>query len=47
MVILIGLLFLLPLLGDQLGLDLAVVSRALAGAINLVLEAILRLTGIV
>jgi Zn-dependent protease len=47
MLILIGLLFLLPLLGDQLGVDLAVVSRALSGAINLVLEAIVRLTGIV
>ena len=46
MLILIGLLVLLPLLGDQLGLDLAVVSRTLSGAINLVLEAILRLTGI-
>jgi Zn-dependent protease len=47
MLILIGVLFLLPLLGDQLGLDLAVVSRALWGAMSLVLEAILRLTGIV
>jgi Zn-dependent protease len=43
--ILIGLLFLLPLLGAQLGLNLSVVSRALGMATGAVIEVILRLTG--
>ncbi len=42
---LIGLLFLLPLLGAQLGLNLSVVSRALGMATGAVIEVILRLTG--
>jgi Zn-dependent protease len=40
--ILIGLLFLLPLLGAQLGLNLSVVSRALGMATGAVIEIILR-----
>jgi len=43
--ILIGLLFLLPLLGAQLGLNLSVVSRALGMATGAIIEVILRLTG--
>jgi Zn-dependent protease len=43
--ILIGLLFLLPLLGGQLGLHLSGVSRALSMATGAVIEVILRLTG--
>ncbi len=43
--ILIGLLFLLPLLGAQLGLNLSAVSRALGMATGAVIEVILRLTG--
>jgi Zn-dependent protease len=46
MMILIGLLLLLPFLGDQLGVDLNVVSRAIATATRSVMEAILRLTGV-
>jgi hypothetical protein len=46
MMILIGLLLILPLLGDHLGLDLGLVSRGLSAATNAVLDAILRLTGI-
>jgi len=43
--ILIGLLFVLPLLGAQLGLNFSVVSRALAISTGAVIELILRLTG--
>ncbi len=43
--ILLGLLFVLPLLGAQLGLNLSVVSRALGMATGAVIEVILRLTG--
>jgi Zn-dependent protease len=43
--ILIGLLFLLPLLGSQLGLNLSIVSHALGIATGAVIEVILRLTG--
>ena len=46
MMILIGLLLLLPFLGDQLGLDLDFVARAITTATSAVLEAILRLTGV-
>ncbi len=43
--ILLGLLFVLPLLGAELGLNLSVVSRALGTATGAVIEVILRLTG--
>jgi len=43
--ILIGLLFLLPLLGSQLGLNLSIVSHAIGIATAAVIEVILRLTG--
>jgi len=43
--ILIGLLFVLPLLGAQLGLNLSIVSRALGISTGAVIEVILRLTG--
>jgi Zn-dependent protease len=46
LIILIGLLIVLPLLGAQLGVDLGVVSRALAIATTAVVDAILHLTGI-
>ncbi len=41
----LGLLFVLPLLGAQLGLNLSVASRALGMATGAVIEVILRLTG--
>ena len=43
--ILIGLLIVLPLLGAQLGIDLSVVSHALAISTRAVIEAILHVTG--
>jgi Zn-dependent protease len=45
LVILIGLLIALPLLGDQLGIDLSVVSRFLAVSTGAIIEAILWVTG--
>ena len=45
MVILIGLLIVLPLLGTQLGIDLNVVSRAIAISTHAIIEAILHVTG--
>jgi hypothetical protein len=43
--ILISLLIVLPLLGAQLGIDLSVVSRALAVSTGAIIEAILIVTG--
>jgi Zn-dependent protease len=43
--ILIGLLIVLPLVGAQLGIDLDVVSRALAFSTGAIIEAILHITG--
>ena len=45
MAILIGLLFILPLVGDQLGRNLNVVGWLLGVPVDWVIEAILRLTG--
>jgi len=45
MMILIGLLIVLPLLGTQLGLDLGFVSHLISSSTNVVIKAILRLTG--
>jgi len=45
MLILIGLLFILPLLGAQLGVDLSIVSRVIASSTNSIIGAILRFTG--
>jgi Zn-dependent protease len=45
MVILIGLLIVLPLLGAQLGIDLSVVSHALAISTRAIIELILHVTG--
>jgi Zn-dependent protease len=45
MLILIGLLFVLPMLGGQLGVDLSIVSRMIASSTNSIIGAILRLTG--
>ena len=44
MLILIGLLFILPLLGAQLGVDLSIVSQVIASSTNSIIGAILRLT---
>ena len=44
--ILIGLLFILPMVGAQLGVDLSIVSRVIASATDATIGAILRLTGI-
>jgi Zn-dependent protease len=45
MLILIGLLFILPMLGAQLGVDLSIVSRVIAVSTSAIIDAILRLTG--
>jgi Zn-dependent protease len=45
MPILIGLLFILPMLGTQLGVDLSIVSRVIASSTGAILHAILQLTG--
>jgi Zn-dependent protease len=45
MLILIGLLFILPMLGAQLGADLSIVSRVIAISTSAIIDAILRLTG--
>jgi Zn-dependent protease len=45
LVILIGLLIVLPLAGGQLGIDLDVVSRAIAVSTGAIIEAVLRVTG--
>jgi len=45
MLILIGLLFILPMLGAQLGADLNIVSQVIASSTNSVIRTILRLTG--
>ena len=45
MMILIGLLIVLPVLGTQLGLDLGFVSHLISSSTNVVIKAILRLTG--
>ena len=43
--LLIGVLFILPILGAQLGINLSVVSRFIAGATYVVIRVILALTG--
>ncbi len=45
MLILIAVLFLVPLLGDQLGLDLSIVSRVVNAVSGAVIGAIVWLTG--
>jgi Zn-dependent protease len=45
MLILIGLLFILPMLGAQMGIDLSIVSRVIASSTNIIIDAILRMTG--
>jgi Zn-dependent protease len=45
LLILIGLLFILPMLGAQLGIDLGIVSRVIASTTSVIIDAILRLTG--
>src|SRR5437016_5254576 len=45
LLILIGLLFILPMLGTQFGLDLSIVSRVIASSTDAIIVAILRLTG--
>ena len=45
LVILIGLLIVLPLLGDQLGIDLSVLSHVLATSTRAIIEVILHITG--
>jgi Zn-dependent protease len=44
MLILIGLLFMLPMLGAQFGADLSIVSRVIASSTDAIIGAILRLT---
>jgi Zn-dependent protease len=45
MMILIGVLFILPMIGAQMGLDLSIVSHVVAAATNEVVAVILRVTG--
>jgi Zn-dependent protease len=45
MLILIGLRFVLPMLGAQLGVDLNIVSQLIASSTDSVIRTILRLTG--
>jgi Zn-dependent protease len=45
MMVLIGVLFLLPLLGAQLGIDLNIVWQLIGRSTNVIIDAILRLTG--
>ena len=45
MVILIGLLFILPMLGAQLGMDLSIISRIIESSTDSIIDAIRRLTG--
>ena len=45
MIILIGLLFILPILGAQLGVDLSIVSQLISSSTGAIIDAILRLTG--
>jgi len=45
MLILIGLLFILPMLGPQFGTDLSIVSRVITSSTETIIGAILRLTG--
>jgi Zn-dependent protease len=45
MMILIGVLFILPIIGAQMGLDLNVVSQTIATVTNAVIAIILRITG--
>jgi hypothetical protein len=45
MMILIGLLFILPMIGTQMGLDFSVVSHVVAIVTNAVVAVILRVTG--
>jgi Zn-dependent protease len=45
MIILIGLLFILPMIGTQVGLDLNIVSQSIAAVTDAVISVILRITG--
>src|SRR5712672_2699492 len=45
MLILIGLLFILPMLGAHVGVDLSIVARVIASSTGAIIDAILRLTG--
>jgi hypothetical protein len=45
MMILIGVLFILPIIGTQMGLDLNIVSRSIAAVTDAVIGIILWITG--
>jgi hypothetical protein len=45
MLIIIGMLFVLPMMGAQLGMDLKVCLWLISGSANIVIGAILNLTG--
>jgi Zn-dependent protease len=45
MLILIGLLFILPMVGAQMGVDLSIVSRVIASSTDFIIGAIVKLTG--
>jgi Zn-dependent protease len=45
MMIIIGLIFILPLIGAQLGQNLNVIGWLLGGPVDSIIDAILRLTG--
>jgi hypothetical protein len=45
MMIIIGLIFVLPIIGDQLGRNLNVIGWLLGGPVETIIDAILRFTG--
>jgi hypothetical protein len=45
MLILIAVLFLVPMLGEQLGFDLSIVSRVVDVVTGAIIDVIIRLTG--
>jgi len=45
MLILIGLFFILPMLGAQMGVNLSIVSQVIASSTSAIIDAILRMTG--
>jgi hypothetical protein len=45
MAILLGVLFVLPALGAQIGVDLNIVSWVIGGSTNAIIDLILRVTG--
>ena len=45
MLLLVGLLFLLPMIGTQLGVNLNIIARLIAGPCDAIIDAVIRVTG--